>query len=155
MEKDIDINRMKITVYLFGVGALVCLLILAFLWFFYMISDLWVFLLLLWVGLLATLGYACCTPMIAWAYRYRLGDKMLRIDKGVFFKSRKSIPLDKITDLELVQGPFLRMLGMWLIKVQTASTALQTPAATLLGVINPEKVREEIMAARTEYLKSR
>ena len=86
--------------------------------------------------------------------RYCLDDKSLRVEQGLLFRSRKTIPLDKITDLELVQGPILRAMGMWTIKVQTASTSSQLPEATLLGLVNPEKAREEILAAKTAYLKS-
>jgi len=159
MEKDFDISRVKIMLYmaLQGVAGLLVLSPL-----FVLIVALamrptqavpfpWLF----GVPLLLVLCYVCCTPIMVYALRYRIDTKALRIDKGVLFKSRKSIPLDKITDLELVQGPLLRVLNMWTIKVQTASTGSQMPEATLVGTIDPERVRDEILTARDEHIKLR
>jgi len=85
------------------------------------------------------------------ALRYCLGDRALRVESGVLFRSRKTIPFEKITSLELVQGPLLWYLGMWIVKVQTASTGLRMPEATLWGVINPDQVREDILTAKEEF----
>jgi hypothetical protein len=42
-----------------------------------------------------------------------------------------------------------------MINVYTSNDGSRFPEATLLGCINPEQVRDEILAARDEYLKSR
>ena len=47
-------------------------------------------------------------PQQANNLRYRLEDTTLRVDGSVFFLFRKSIPLERITDVALVQGPLLR-----------------------------------------------
>ena len=82
------------------------------------------------------------------ALQYRIEGKTLRVDYGVFFLKRKAIPLDRITDFALVQGPLMRLLGIWAMQVQTASTGLQTPEATLIAIENPEKVRDELLRRR-------
>jgi putative membrane protein len=56
------------------------------------------------------------------AMRYWLDGPTLRVDGGVYFLHRKAIPLDRITDLVLVQGPLMRMFGIWGLRVQTAGT---------------------------------
>jgi len=160
MEKEFDISRVKIVLYwsLQGTAGLLALLpLFLFILFLAMrpahaLSFTW---LLGVIPPLVILSWICCTPIMTYALRYRMDAHVLRVDKGVLFKSRKAIPLDKITDLELVQGPLLRALGMWTIKVQTASTGLQTPEATLIGVSDPEQVRDEIMAARDKQIKLR
>jgi putative membrane protein len=142
MEKEFDIDREKLVTYCIWQSLLPCVILV----------------LLFGIGLLlAVLVF----PFAAWYYprwvkvlRYCLDDKALRVEQGLLFRSRKTIPLDKITDLELVQGPLLRYFGMWTIKIQTASTASQLPEATLLGLVNPDQVREEILAAKTAFLKS-
>ena len=144
MEKELDFHREKIITYcIWRHGLLPCAPLV----------------LLFGLGLLLA---AIIFPIAAWYYprwvkalRYCLDDKALRVEQGLLFRSRKTIPLDKITDLELVQGPLLRYFNMWTIKVQTASTASQLPEAMLLGLVNPEQAREEILAAKTSYLKSR
>ena len=82
------------------------------------------------------------------ALQYRVEGKTLCVDWGVFFLQRKAIPLDRITDFALVQGPLMRILGIWAMRVQTASTGLQTPEATLIAIENPEKVRDELLRRR-------
>jgi len=142
MEKELDIDRDKILTYNLWLGLLVCA----------------PFVLLFGIGLiLAGIHIAFSmlyVPKWVEVLRYCLDDKALRVEEGLLFRSRKTIPLDKITDLELVQGPVLRAFDMWTIKVQTASTGSQMAEATLIGLVNPEKVREEILAAKTAYLKS-
>ena len=158
MEKDFKISRVKVVMYwtLQGMAGLLVLLLPFFVLLTMARETLpWHFTLFFVLSLLVVFCTPCCTLFMACALRYRIDAKALRIDKGIFFKSRKSLPLDKITDLELVQGPLLRALNMWTIKVQTASTASQFPAATMIGAINPEQVRNEILAARDEHAKLR
>ena len=78
--------------------------------------------------------------------RYRLDGDTLRVDGGVFFLFRQSIPLERITDVALVQGPLLRHYGIWAMGIQTAGS--QQCEATLYGVREPEKIRDLILSRR-------
>ena len=80
--------------------------------------------------------------------RYRLEGSTLRADGGVFFLFRKSIPLERITDIALVQGPLLRYFNIWAMQIQTAGSA--QCEATLYGVRNPEEMRELILSRRKQ-----
>jgi len=85
-------------------------------------------------------------PQQANNLRYRLEGSTVRADGGVFFLFRKSIPLERITDVALVQGPLLRYFGIWAMRIQTAGSV--QCEATLYGVRNPEEVRELILSQR-------
>ena len=85
-------------------------------------------------------------PQQANNLRYRLEESTLRVDGGVFFLFRKSIPLERITDVALVQGPLLRCFDIWAMRIQTAGSP--QAEATLWGVREPEKVRELILSRR-------
>jgi membrane protein YdbS with pleckstrin-like domain len=89
--------------------------------------------------------------MQADAIKYRLDGKFLRIDTGVYFLQRNSVPLERITDIDIFQGPLMRHFGVWKLRVQTSS--FRRPAV-LFGIYNPEQVRDEIFAARDACLKS-
>ena len=78
--------------------------------------------------------------------RYWLEGTMVRTDGGVFFLFRKSIPFERITDINLVQGPLMRHCGIWTMQIQTAGSI--GCGATLYGVREPEKVRELILSKR-------
>ena len=83
------------------------------------------------------------------ALNFRLEGATLRADSGVYFLKRKSIPLDRVTDFALVQGPLLRWCGIWSLQVQTAGAGGQSIAeATLVGLERPEAVRDELLRAR-------
>jgi len=84
------------------------------------------------------------------ALHYRLDGTALRVDQGVFFLKRKTIPLDRVTDVVLAQGPLLKLCGIWELRVQTAGTGQSVPEATLYGVTDPEAVRDVLMTARDE-----
>jgi membrane protein YdbS with pleckstrin-like domain len=85
------------------------------------------------------------------ALRYWLDGFTLRIDCGVFFLKRKSIPLDRVTDVVLNQGPLLRFFNIWRLDIQTAGTGAQgTAEGHLYGIVNPESVRDRLIAARDQ-----
>ena len=97
----------------------------------------------------ATLGRWLSRKQSA-ALHYRLDGTALRVDQGVFFLKRKTIPLDRVTDVVLAQGPLLKLCGIWELRVQTAGTGQSVPEATLYGVSDPEAVRDTLVMARDE-----
>jgi len=107
------------------------------------------FLLLLMLALpmcaIAAFSFWLCPQQVK-ALRYWLEDNTLRADGGVLFKFQKSIPLERITDVALVQGPLLRYFNIWAMQIQTAGSA--QCEATLYGVRNPEEIRELILSQR-------
>lgn len=84
------------------------------------------------------------------ALHYWLDGSTLRVDQGVFFLKRKAIPLDRVTDVVLAQGPLMKVCGIWELRVQTAGTGQSVPEATLYGVTDPEAVRDMLLMARDE-----
>ena len=81
--------------------------------------------------------------------RYWLDGSKLRVDQGVYFLKRKTIPLDRVTDITLSQGPLLRHFGLWSMTIQTAGRGSHGhPEATLIGLENPEEIREALLNAR-------
>jgi membrane protein YdbS with pleckstrin-like domain len=108
------------------------------------------------LGILLAVGYAVTLGMWlprqqAGALRYWLEGSTLRVDQGVYFLKRKAIPLDRITDVVLAQGPLLRHFGIWTLNIQTAGTGGQAlPEAILYGLANPETIRDELLQARDQ-----
>jgi putative membrane protein len=122
----------------------------------YWSTTLWLGLigLLLWVvGVVAAFVYALTfgrwlSSKQAEVLDYRLYDSHLFVHQGVFFIKRKTIPLDRITDIVLAQGPLLRYFGLWRLDIQTAGSGQQRAEAYLFGLTEPEKVKDMILAAR-------
>lgn len=77
-----------------------------------------------------------------------LTHRALKVKSGVLVRVQKSIPLDKITDLALTEGPILRRLGLCGLAIETAGAGATTGQATLVGVKNAEGFRDRVLAQR-------
>lgn len=82
--------------------------------------------------------------------RCELTDRTLQIDKGVLVRTESTIPLDKITDMQMVQGPIMRWIGIHGLKVETAGQSGATGAMgnTILGVVDARAFRDRVLAER-------
>ncbi len=65
----------------------------------------------------------------------------------VIYRQEKRIPLSKITDVKLVQGPIFSKLNLWSIHIQTASTGQNRPEAVLYALAKPHETRDQILHA--------
>jgi putative membrane protein len=60
------------------------------------------------------------TQWLAWSrFRYGLGASELLIESGLLSRNRRSIPFERIQDLDIEQGPLHRLFGLAKVKVET------------------------------------
>ncbi|MFN4297297.1 MAG: PH domain-containing protein [Brevundimonas sp.] len=92
-----------------------------------------------------------------WASRYhaslscRLTERSVVIGKGVFFKQELTIPLDKIQDVSIHEGPLLNAMGLLRLRIETAgqrSAATGQSEADLVGVMDARTMRDQILTQR-------
>jgi len=74
-----------------------------------------------------------------------LSQRKLIVKKGVLFKVEKSIPLEKITDVALRQGPLMRFFGIKALSFETAGQSGEGALVSLTGIENAEDFREAIL----------
>lgn len=74
----------------------------------------------------------------------------LQIDRGIWMREEKRIPLEKITDLTTFQGPVMRRMGLRGLRVETAGQAGGTGNALvrIVGLENTEAFRELVLSQR-------
>jgi membrane protein YdbS with pleckstrin-like domain len=77
--------------------------------------------------------------------RYELAELNLTNSAGRFWKVRRSTPLEKVTNVDVRQGPLDRYLGVGNIWVFTPSTGALTPEAMLVGIDHPYEIRARIV----------
>ncbi len=106
------------------------------------------------VGILLTIFLIWYTARFVQALDYRVEDHILHVEEGVFTYQRKAIPLDRVTDLRLVQNIVMRWLGIWKIQVQTAGIGQMDAEGTLWAVEAPKEMRNQLLAARGEAVKA-
>lgn len=87
-------------------------------------------------------------PLHVRSLEYWIEGTTLRINQGVLIRKLKSIPLDRVTDIQLVQGPLMRSCGVWSLQIQTAGSAQQAPEGTIWGPREPHSVRDTIVSMR-------
>ena len=80
----------------------------------------------------------------------RLTTQVLELRKGVFTRNESTIPLNRITDLKLHQGPLMRRFGLHGLKAETAGQAgpHASSEGNLLGVVDAAAFRNAIRRQR-------
>ena len=81
-----------------------------------------------------------------------LTERTLDIKKGIWNKTESTIPLEKITDLQLFQGPVMRHFGIHGFKVETAGQTSQPGGAlvNLVGIVDTEGFRKAVLDQRDQ-----
>ncbi|MEZ5977483.1 MAG: PH domain-containing protein [Planctomycetota bacterium] len=79
-----------------------------------------------------------------------LTDRALHVKRGFLFRVQQNIPLDKITDLSLAEGPILRRFGLCALRIETAGGGQATSMgqAMLFGVVDAEEFRDAVLEQR-------
>ncbi len=73
----------------------------------------------------------------------------------VIYRHEKRIPLAKITDVKLAQGPIFSKMNLWALHIQTAGTGQHRPEAVLYALAKPHETRDQILDAMTTIQTSR
>lgn len=77
-----------------------------------------------------------------------LATKTLKVRKGMLVRVEKTIPLEKITDMALVQGPIMRALGIEKLTVETAGQSAGGALVALVGIEQAMEFREAVLDQR-------
>jgi putative membrane protein len=81
--------------------------------------------------------------------RVILTSRDLKVNRGVLNREEKTIPLEKITDLAVFQGPVMRVFGVSGIRVETAGQSATGGAlVTVVGIENTESFRDLVLKQR-------
>jgi putative membrane protein len=89
-----------------------------------------------------------------WTRHYRnlqviLTSRDLKVHRGIFIREEKTIPLEKITDLAVVQGPVMRRLDVKGIKVETAGQSSGAGAlVNIVGIAQTDEFRDSVLRQR-------
>ena len=82
------------------------------------------------------------------SHRCTLTDKSLKVAKGIMTKTEKTVPLDRITDLGIVQGPLMRYFDIEALSVETAGNSAGSSLVQLTGIKDGRAFRDLVLAQR-------
>ena len=86
-----------------------------------------------------------------YAPRYReyhtleLTDTAVESKRGVVFRSQTNVPLDRITDVAVHQGPLMRRFDIYKVTIESAGQTHVEGAASIIGVVDPYVFRDAVM----------
>ncbi|MBN2009091.1 PH domain-containing protein [candidate division KSB1 bacterium] len=80
----------------------------------------------------------------------QLTERTLELKKGHLFHIEKTIPLDKIQDITLREGPVLRALNICMLEIETAgqSNPQGSSDAKITGIVDAKEFRNRVLAQR-------
>lgn len=110
----------------------------------------------MWVSAVTVVGIPLI-PFLAiffwlwYAPRYRefhtleLSETGVESKRGVIFRSQTNVPLDRITDVAVHQGPLMRYFGVYKLTVESAGQTQLQGAANIIGVAEPYTFRDAVL----------
>ncbi len=95
--------------------------------------------------LAAVLGFSALFSWIAWRhFRYRLGDSDIRVERGLFSKTARSVPYERIQDVSLEQALVPRLFGMVDVKLETGAGGKDEVRIRYVTAAEAEALRETV-----------
>lgn len=84
------------------------------------------------------------------ALSVELFERKLSVKKGILVKVEKSVPLEKITDISMVQGPLMRAFGLFRLNFETAGQSDAGALVSVIGIVGAEQFREQVLAQKDD-----
>ena len=95
------------------------------------------------LGALGLLAFSAIALFLYWSrFEFRVGDEEIRIDSGIVSRTHRSIPFDRIQDVDISQGPIARLLGLAKVTFETGGSALAGQEEGVLQAITLERAEE-------------
>ncbi len=88
------------------------------------------------------------------SHKCTLTDRSLKVSKGVLTKIEKTVPLDRITDVGILQGPIMRYFDIEALSVETAGQSAVGSLISLAGIKNGRKFRDAVLEQRDRVVGS-
>ena len=101
--------------------------------------------------LLLVVGFtAFWIPKYCSSISYLFAEGEILAERGVWWKHKSAVPYNRVTNIDIVQGPISRRFGLGKVRVQTAGYSAtgggRVAEASILGVKNFEEIRDFIMS---------
>lgn len=82
------------------------------------------------------------------SHRCTLTDRNLKVAKGILVRQEKTVPLDRITDMGLIQGPIMRLFDIEALSVETAGQSAGGALVSLSGIERGREFRDAVLKQR-------
>ncbi len=86
------------------------------------------------------------------SHKCTLTERSLKVNKGILTQVEKTVPLDRITDLGIVQGPIMRYFKIEALSVETAGQSSMGSLVQLAGIKEGRKFRDAVLEQRDKVV---
>jgi putative membrane protein len=83
-----------------------------------------------------------------WRFTYTLLPNEMFIESGVFSRNRRSIPWDRVQDVEIERNPLARLFGLAKVKLETGGSGSDEGLLDSIALEDAIALRDEIRARR-------
>lgn len=104
------------------------------------------------IGAAALLLFMVAGVYLYWRkFSFRVGSNEIRIDSGIISRTHRSIPFDRVQDVDISQGPVARLLGLATVKFETggASGAGDEAVLQAIALDRAEDIRTLVRSHRS------
>jgi putative membrane protein len=104
------------------------------------------------IALLAALSVLVLgfTQWVGWRrFRYGLGAREILIESGLLSRNRRSIPFDRIQDLDIERGPLHRLFGLAKVRIETGAGGKDEGVLDSLTLAEADRLRGAIRIGRS------
>ena len=103
--------------------------------------------------IIAIIYWAWYAPKYREFHTLELTETGIESKRGVVFRSQTNVPLDRITDVSVHQGPLMRNFGVYKVTIESAGQTQMQGAASIIGVTEPYAFRDAVLE-NVELLKN-
>ncbi len=101
------------------------------------------------LGVGALLAVVLAFQVLAWwRFTYTLLPHEMYIESGVLSRNRRSIPWDRVHDVEIERGPLARIFGLAKVKLETGGSESDEGSLDSIALADALALRDEIRARR-------
>ncbi len=121
---------------------------------YWLLTGCWILLATI-VGIVLIPIWVILGPLVIDRYvkrlRCALTERSAILNKGLLIRVEKTVPLDKITDVGLVQGPIMRMLDLQALSFETAGQTSNLAATlSVVGIQDGRDFRDAVLKQRDQ-----
>jgi putative membrane protein len=92
---------------------------------------------------------------IAWRrFRYGVGTSEIVIESGLLSRNRRSIPFDRIQDIDIERGPLHRLFGLAKVKIETGAGGKAEGVLDSVTLDEADRLRRSIRAGKSGVAES-
>lgn len=84
-----------------------------------------------------------------WTLQYQIRDDELIVDEGILFRVHRTVPLEKIQNIDLLQNPLHRFCGVAEVRIETASGTEPEAILRVLKLDEVDRMRKRVFGRQS------